>query len=124
MNHEDDMRLIDNYYQCPKEEYYNQQLFGKVINRNISKRNLRRKDNEDPLLKSSRVKFPKTICEEDAIASMGVDKMEMEMGNDETVCDSIDGKNKNMKKLDAITKFGLYFLRSAFKNSTFVAHNR
>ena len=124
MNHEDDMRLIDNYYQCPKEEYYNQQLFGKVINRNISKRNLRRKDNEDPLLKSSRVKFPKTICEEDAIASMGVDKMEMDMDNDETVCDSRDDKNKNMKKLDAITKFGLYFLRSAFKNSTFVAHNR
>ena len=111
MNHEDDMKLIENYYQCPKEDYYNQKLHGKRISRYVSNKNKRR-DKEDFLLKSSKTKFPKTICEEDAIATIGESRT------------SSTSNNKNIKKLDAITKFGLFFLQNKFKNSTFIAHNR
>ena len=127
MNHEDDMKLVRNYYQCPKEKYYNQKIYGKTISRHVPKRTLRR-NKDDPLLKSSCVQFPHSICEEDAFAKMGIGNNHGDNGEDDgdnvDVCNSIDNKNKNMKKLDAITKFGLYFLRNVFKNSTFIAHNR
>ena len=108
MKHKDDMKLIENYYHCPKEEYYDKQLHGKPINRKRVKKP--RKNDEDPLLKSSKTRLPRRVEEEDAVTYIGEKNYE--------------SKSQNIKKLDAITKFGLFFIRSSFNNSTFIAHNR
>ena len=108
MKHKDDMKLIENYYQCPKEEYYDKTLHGKPINRKRIK--ICRKSSEDPLLKSSNAQLPQKVEEEDAVTYLGEKNYEI--------------KSQNIKKLDAITKFGLFFIRSSFNNSTFIAHNR
>ena len=108
MNHPQDLEFIENYYQCPKNQYYDPKIHGKEICRKIRKS--RKPNKDDPLLKSSQSKFPFKIKEEDASAFMG----------DPNVLK----KAQNIKKFDAITKFGLFFLREQYANSCFIAHNR
>ena len=95
MQHPDDLKVEKNFYICPKDEYYCKEIHGTKVTRHLINK---RKKSRDPFIKSSLNTFK---------------------GKDQ-----LNTSNKSKyQKLSALQKFILFFIRRAFTNQVFVAHN-
>ena len=109
MCHEKDLVIEENFYICPKTEYYRKELFKKKITR---KKMQNKKKNQDPIMKSSATKIPTSFEHEETFHVIGknldLDKW----------C-----QDKEVKKLCVLDKFLIFVLQPRFRNTTFISHN-
>ena len=104
-----DMKIEKNFYICPKEEYYCDEIYGTEIPR----KKLRKKTHKkDPIIKSSSNKFPFAFNQNDRQHLVGQNRESEDLCNDEEV-----------KKLPVMDKLLMFLLRPCFRNQILIAHN-
>ena len=102
IGYEEDMKLVKDFYVCPKNEYYKPENHGKPIERLKKKPKARE---EEPLLKSSKTPFP--------------------LFKDEAGVNFILGGRSHfnpsrMKRLPTLVKFACFFINRDFYNQVFL----
>ena len=102
MKHKDDCKIDENYYICPKEEYYCKKTYGKSI---VRYKTLRKQNNlNDPTIISSANHFPKR----------------MKDGENLLGCKNFMANDDEVKSKCALEKFLIFFVRPCFRNQVFI----